>query len=120
MDFEKILNLGVEKNIINETQRNGLIDLYYQNNNEPKQVSTVVKVFYYIGGFIMLGAMTALMSDTIQHSTSVFLASCLSINKIDVFTPEYGLNTPLGKLTTAYKNFSSTSFFLNSLYALAL
>lgn len=38
MDFEKILNLGVEKNIINETQRNGLIDLYYQNNNEPKQV----------------------------------------------------------------------------------
>ena len=29
MDFEKILNLGVEKNIINETQRNGLIDLYY-------------------------------------------------------------------------------------------
>ena len=69
MDFEKILNLGVEKNIINETQRNGLIDLYYQNNNEPKQVSTVVKVLYYIGGFIMLGAMTALMSDTIQHST---------------------------------------------------
>ena len=69
MDFEKILNLGVEKNIINETQKNGLIDLYYQNNNEPKQVSTVVKVLYYIGGFIMLGAMTALMSDTIQHST---------------------------------------------------
>ena len=66
MDFEKILNLGVEKNIINETQRNGLIDLYYQNNNEPKQVSTVVKVLYYIGGFIMLGAMTVLMSGTMS------------------------------------------------------
>lgn len=69
MDFEKILNLGVEKNIINEIQKNGLIDLYNQNNNEPKQVSTVVKVFYYIGGFIMLCAMVALMSDTVQHST---------------------------------------------------
>ena len=36
MDFEKILNLGVEKNIINEMQKNGLIDLYNQNNNELK------------------------------------------------------------------------------------
>ena len=69
MDFDKILNLGVEKNIINETQKNGLIDLYNQNNNETKQVSTVVKVLYYIGGLIMLCAMTFLMSDTIQHST---------------------------------------------------
>ena len=69
MDFEKILNLGVEKNIINETQKNSLIDLYNQNNDEPKQVSIVVKVLYYIGGFIMLCAMTSLMSNTIQHST---------------------------------------------------
>ena len=69
MYFEKILNLGVEKGIINETQKNSLIDLFYQNENEQKQVSTVVKVFYYIGGFIMLGAMTFLMSNTIQHST---------------------------------------------------
>ena len=69
MDFERILNLGVEKNIINEVQKNSLIDLYNQDNNEQKQVSTVVKVFYYIGGFIMLCAMVALMSDTVQHST---------------------------------------------------
>ena len=69
MDFERVLNLGVEKEIINESQKNSLIDLYNQNNNEPKQVSTVVKVLYYIGGLIMLGAMTSLMSDTIQHST---------------------------------------------------
>ena len=69
MDINKFLNLGVEKNIINEMQKNGLIDLYNQNNNELKQVSTVVKVFYYIGGFIMLCAMTSLMSNTIQHST---------------------------------------------------
>ena len=69
MDFERVLNLGVEKEIINETQKISLIDLYNQNNNEPKQVSTVVKVFYYIGGLIMLGAMVILMSDTVQHST---------------------------------------------------
>ena len=69
MDFEKILNLGVEKNIINETQKNSLADLFYQNANEQKQVPTVVKAFYYIGGLIMLAAMTTLMSDTIQHST---------------------------------------------------
>ena len=69
MDFEKILNLGVEKEIINETQKNSLIDLFLQNENESKQVPTVVKVFYYIGGFIMLCAMVALMSDTVQHST---------------------------------------------------
>lgn len=69
MDFEKLLNLGIEKNIINETQKNSLIDLYNQNNNEQKQISTIVKVFYYIGGLIMLGAMTSLMSNTIQHST---------------------------------------------------
>ena len=69
MDYERVLNLGVEKEIINETQKNSLIDLFYQNENESKQVSTVVKVFYYIGGFIMLCAMVALMSDTVQHST---------------------------------------------------
>jgi len=69
MDFERVLNLGVEKEIINETQKNSLIDLFYQNENESKQVPTVVKVFYYIGGFIMLCAMVALMSDTVQHST---------------------------------------------------
>ena len=69
MDFEKILNLGVEKEIIDETQKNSLIDLYNQNSNEPKQASAVVKVLYYIGGLIMLGAMTSLMSNTIQHST---------------------------------------------------
>ena len=69
MDFERVLNLGVEKEIINETQKNSLIDLFYQNENELKQVPTVVKVFYYIGGFIMLCAMVALMSDTVQHST---------------------------------------------------
>lgn len=73
MDFEKILNLGVEKDIINETQKNGLIDLYNQNNNEPKQVSTVVKVLYYLGGLMMLGAMAALMSNTIQHSTYLMI-----------------------------------------------
>ncbi len=69
MDFEHVLNLGVEKEIINETQKNSLIDLFNQNENESKQVPTVVKVFYYIGGFIMLCAMVALMSDTVQHST---------------------------------------------------
>ena len=69
MNFEQILNLGVEKEIINETQKNSLIELFYQNENESKQVPTVVKVFYYIGGFIMLCAMIALMSDTVQHST---------------------------------------------------
>ena len=69
MDFERVLNLGVEKEIINETQKNSLIDLFYQNENESKQVPTVVKMFYYIGGFIMLCAMVALMSDTVQHST---------------------------------------------------
>ena len=35
MDFESVLNLGVEKEIINETQKNSLIDLFYQNENEP-------------------------------------------------------------------------------------
>lgn len=69
MNFEKVLKLGVEKDIINEAQKNSLIVLYNQNNNEPKQVSTVVKVLYYIGGLIMLCAMTSLMSNTIQHST---------------------------------------------------
>ena len=69
MDFENILNLGVEKGVIDEAQKNGLIDLYDQNNNEAKQVPTVVKVLYYIGGLIMLSAMTVLMSNTIQHST---------------------------------------------------
>lgn len=69
MDFEYILNLGVEKEIIDENQKNNLIDLFNQNNEEFKQISTVVKVFYYIGGFIMLCAMVALMSNTIQNST---------------------------------------------------
>ena len=69
MDFERVLNLGVEKEIINETQKNSLMDLFYQNENESKQIPTVVKVFYYIGGFIMLCAMVALMSDTVKHST---------------------------------------------------
>ena len=45
MDFEKVLNLGVEKNIIDEAQKNGLIELFNQNSNEPQQISTVVKVF---------------------------------------------------------------------------
>lgn len=69
MDFVHILNLGVEKDIINENQKNNLIDLFKQNSEESKQIPTVVKVFYYIGGFIMLCAMIALMSNTIQHST---------------------------------------------------
>ena len=30
MDFERVLNLGVEKEIINETQKNSLIDLFYK------------------------------------------------------------------------------------------
>lgn len=67
MNFEKILSLGVEKEIINENQKNCLIDLYYQN--EQKQVPTVVKMFYYIGGLIVICAMTCLMSTTIQNST---------------------------------------------------
>ncbi len=69
MDFEWVLNLGVEKNIINESQKNDLINLYIQSNNEQKPVPIVVKIFYYIGGLIMLGAMTSLMSNTIQNST---------------------------------------------------
>ncbi len=69
MDFEKILDLGVKKEIINECQKDGLTELFKQYNDEQKQVSTVVKAFYYIGGFIMLCAMTSLMSNTIQNST---------------------------------------------------
>ena len=69
MDFEHVLNLGVEKEINNETQKNSLVELFYNNGSEPKQISTVVKVFYYFGGFIMLCAMITLMSHTIQNST---------------------------------------------------
>lgn len=69
MDFVHILNLGVEKEIIDENQKNNLIDLFNQNSEESKHVPIVVKVFYYIGGFIMLCAMIMLMSHTIQNST---------------------------------------------------
>lgn len=69
MNFENILSLGVEKEIINENQKNSLLDLFYQSEKNPKQVSAVVKMFYYIGGIIMLGAMTSLMANTIQNST---------------------------------------------------
>lgn len=73
MDFVNILNLGVEKEIIDENQKNNLIDLFNQNSEESKQVPTVVKVFYYIGGFIMLCTMTMLMSHTIQNSTYLMI-----------------------------------------------
>ena len=69
MDIEKILNLGVTKEIINEEQKISLMDLFNQDETELKQVSGVVKVFYYIGGIIMLCAMIFLMSHTIQNST---------------------------------------------------
>ena len=70
MDLEKILSLGVDKKIINEEQKEKLIDLYkFQQVGESKPVSSVVKVLYYIVGLVMFIAMVVLMSDTIQNGT---------------------------------------------------
>lgn len=69
MDYKSILNLGVEKEIINETQKESLIDLFNQNSNDPGQISIIVKIFYYFGGLIMLSAMSWLMSYTVLYNS---------------------------------------------------
>ncbi len=100
MEFEKLLQQGVIKQIITETQRNELLNLLKENEEEkqphsktveeqascnttstaPKeeqifpdtvvqQTSPVIKILYYIGGIHIFGAMIALMSHTIQHSS---------------------------------------------------
>lgn len=75
MNFEKLLNLGVDKDIITVNQKIELLQLLTVNENESKTASVVVKILYYLGGFIMLCAMTVLMSHSIQHSSySVLLA----------------------------------------------
>lgn len=67
MDFKDILQLGVEKNIITNIQQNELLNLLNSSEDEIKQTPVIVKFLYYLGGFIMLCAMTILMSHTIQH-----------------------------------------------------
>lgn len=82
MDYKSILNLGVEKEIINETQKDSLIDLFDKNSNETKQISSVVKIFYYLGGLIMLSAMTWLMSRTVfftSYATILLLGSLYAL-----------------------------------------
>ena len=70
MNIEKLLQLAVEKGIINEFQRNQILQLSDDNDKqEVKPTSTIVKVLYYIGGFIMLIAMTYLMGYTVTNSS---------------------------------------------------
>lgn len=69
MDFEAILQLGAKKGIIIDVQRKELLQLLYECGEETKQIPVVVKIVYYLGGFIMLTAMVVLMSHTIQHSS---------------------------------------------------
>lgn len=68
MDCEKILELGVKKNIISQSQKLELQCLAEEIDSN-KSDSAVIKFLYYVGGFIMLCAMTSLMSHTIQHNT---------------------------------------------------
>lgn len=79
MDFENILNIGVEKEIINKQQKEELINIYNRNHNKEQSVSTVVKVLYYIGGLLMLIAMIALMSHTVQNTTYALILGLGSI-----------------------------------------
>ncbi len=67
MDIEKLLELGIQKNIITTSQREELINLL--EVKEPENNPLVVRVIYYIGGFIVLCAMFALMLHTVQHSS---------------------------------------------------
>lgn len=70
MNIEKLLQLAVEKGIINEFQRNQILQLSDDDDKqEVKPTSTIVKVLYYIGGFIMLIAMTYLMGYTVTNSS---------------------------------------------------
>lgn len=67
MNLKDLLALGVEKNIITHTQQSELLDLLNSNENVIKQTSSIIKFLYYLGGFIILCAMSVLMSHTIQH-----------------------------------------------------
>lgn len=72
MNIEKLLQLAVEKGIINEFQRNQILQLSDDDDKQevkPTSTSTIVKVLYYIGGFIMLIAMTYLMGYTVTNSS---------------------------------------------------
>lgn len=69
MDFEKLLQQGVEKEIISLEQKNNLLNLAQNFQQDKKETSSVVKFLYYLGGFIMFFTMCSLMTHTIQNGT---------------------------------------------------
>ena len=69
MDINELFELGIKKNIITSSQRDELINLIDSKDSESTPAPLVVRIMYYIGGFIMLCAMIYLMSHTIQHSS---------------------------------------------------
>lgn len=69
MQFEKILQLGVEKEIISQEQKVNLLNLAKDFQQDKKESSSVVTFLYYLGGFIMFFAMFSLMLQTILNGT---------------------------------------------------
>jgi len=69
MNIKKILQLSVKNKIISENQKVELIQFFEEYDNETNSDSSVTKIMYYIGGFIMLCAMFSLMLHTIHNST---------------------------------------------------
>lgn len=69
MNFEQLLEQGVEKGIISSEQKECLLGLTQNVQQEKKKQTSAITFFYYLGGVITFCAMCTLMMHTIQNGT---------------------------------------------------